>query len=82
MLYCHITVQEQKISRKYFYLIQIQPAESFLEILHLLLLLLFHYDYDLTYKRFGASATMALNKNPRSQIAEILYFLIIILIEI
>ncbi len=38
-------------------------------MLHLLLLLLyFHYDYDLTYKRFGASASMALNKNPRSQI--------------
>ena len=48
---------------------RIQPAESFYRSLTLAAsAAAFHYDYDLTYRRFGASATMALNKNPRSQI--------------
>ncbi|MFT3918888.1 aminopeptidase [Cloacibacterium sp.] len=49
---------------------KIQPAESFFRSITLAYsAAFFHYDYDLTYKRFGASASMALNKNPRSQIA-------------
>lgn len=46
-----------------------QPAESFYRSLTLgASSSFFHYDYDLTYKKFGVGATMALNKNPRSQI--------------
>ncbi|GGP04320.1 hypothetical protein GCM10010992_15920 [Cloacibacterium rupense] len=46
-----------------------QPAESFFRSLTFSASsAIFHYDFDLTYRRFGAGISMALNKNPRSQI--------------
>lgn len=54
---------------------RIQPAESFYRSLTIgASSSFFHYDYDLTYKRFGVGATMALNKNPRSQIGRNILF--------
>lgn len=48
---------------------KIQPAESFYRTLFLgVASSYFHYDYDLSYKKITVSATMTLNKNPRSQI--------------
>lgn len=48
---------------------KIQPAESFYRSLFLgIASSYFHYNYDLSYKKISLSASMALNKNPRSQI--------------
>lgn len=49
---------------------RIQPAESFYRSLTIgASTSFFHYDFNLTYKKFGVAASMALNKNPRSQIS-------------
>ena len=49
---------------------KIQPAESFFRNLNLgLMSSYFHYNYDLAYTKLTLSASMALNKNPRSQIS-------------
>lgn len=48
---------------------KIQPAESFFRNINLgLMSSYFHYNYDLAYTKLTLSASMVLNKNPRSQI--------------
>lgn len=52
-----------------------QPADSFYRSLDLGISgSYFHYDYDLTYKKFAASAIMTFSKNPRSDIRRNLAF--------
>lgn len=51
-------------------LYKIQPAESFYRSLNLGVAgSYFHYNYDLAYTKLSLSASMQLNKNPRSQIS-------------
>ncbi|QDP84375.1 M1 family metallopeptidase [Chryseobacterium sp. SNU WT5] len=52
-----------------------QPANSFYRSLDLgISSSYFHYDYDLTYKKFAASANLNFAKNPRSDIRRNLVF--------
>lgn len=52
-----------------------QPADAFYRSLELgISSSYFHYDYDLTYKKFSASANMNFSKNPRSDIGRNLAF--------
>ena len=51
-------------------LYKIQPAESFFRNINLgVMSSYFHYNYDLAYTKLSLSASMLLNKNPRSQIS-------------
>lgn len=53
----------------------IQPAESFFRSLDLAVSAShFHYDYDLTYRKFSAGAGMNFSKDPRSAIGRSLAF--------
>lgn len=51
---------------------KIMPPESFFRTLNLGLSgSYFHYDYDLTYQKYAAYASMELSKNPRSAISRV-----------
>lgn len=51
-------------------LYKIQPAESFFRNINLgVMSSYFHYNYNLAYTKLSLSASMLLNKNPRSQIS-------------